>query len=564
MPRVHIERDAKLPGRLVFRLGGEIVGTLDVSGAGSQLENLQLRDFTQTHEDIDVLDIEVRHPREAKLSWDLWRHGIKKTKDRYGIGDVKLRLVELKPPYNQDPEIQLWPPLGYDLPAIDRPESLSDEEHARLAEERRVWREEGEKLSKSLKQLHSRLDSSYSDYEDAQSDSAVAVVSELLGDARYPMPDEWNQVSRTVFDAEVAFDHSDRGGSKRLMKKAERELAAINEKVAQFKRDRENGAARAVKVLRPVAAIGEQVAHMIPGPIGAGLSLAYEVVKGPPQSLEEAADRMAGAAGIGHQAGSPHMPNAPQRPTNPNEPTPTRPTEPTKPPQEPPPAATKPPQEPPAPTPAKPPPDDPPPTPRRQQQQQHQPVGVRVREPEGQPQRSTHNEQQGQRQQQQQQQQTKVGPMRTEDIAKRGYPLGFQSRGQFTQFGQAARGVLNRAGYNDAEVGMQGSAATGFRESDGSPFDSGRASDFDVAIVSPTLFAEAQSQGIQVRASGAVPHAADHTTFALTPDQAAALGVGDLALPKTWSPSGGRPVNVMVFASRAAAIAKQPHTIWAR
>jgi filamentous hemagglutinin len=124
--------------------------------------------------------------------------------------------------------------------------------------------------------------------------------------------------------------------------------------------------------------------------------------------------------------------------------------------------------------------------------------------------------------------------------------------------------VLRRAGYDDAEVGLQGSAVTGFRESDASPFDSGRVSDFDVAVVSPTLFAEANSQGIQVRASGAVPHAADHTTFALTPDQAAALGVGDLALPKTWRPFGDRRVNVMVFARRAAAIAKEPHTIWAR
>ena len=169
-----------------------------------------------------------------------------------------------------------------------------------------------------------------------------------------------------------------------------------------------------------------------------------------------------------------------------------------------------------------------------------------------------------QHQQQQQQQQAKAGPMRPDDIAARGYPLGFESRGQFKQFGEAARGVLRRAGYDDAEVGMQGSAVTGVRASDESPFDSGRVSDFDVAVVSPTLFAEAQSQGIDVRASGALPHAEDHTTFALTPDQAAALGVADLALPKTWRASGGRHVNVMVFASRAAAKAKQPHTIWTR
>jgi filamentous hemagglutinin len=111
---------------------------------------------------------------------------------------------------------------------------------------------------------------------------------------------------------------------------------------------------------------------------------------------------------------------------------------------------------------------------------------------------------------------------------------------------------------------MQGSAATGFRESDGSPFDAGRVSDFDVAVVSKTPFDEAKSQGIPVRASGAEPHGEDRTSFALTPDQAAALGVADLALPRTWPQAEGRNVNVMVFATREAAIAKEPNTIWAR
>lgn len=106
-----------------------------------------------------------------------------------GIGDVELRLVELRPPYRTDPEIQLWPPLPYELHAIDRLPPLSDEEYARRDAERRAWRVESEKLSQALQRLHSTLARSYAEYEDAQSASAIEVVSELVGDARYPMPD---------------------------------------------------------------------------------------------------------------------------------------------------------------------------------------------------------------------------------------------------------------------------------------------------------------------------------------------------------------------------------------
>lgn len=206
--------------------------------------------------------------------------------------------------------------------------------------------------------------------------------------------------------------------------------------------------------------------------------------------------------------------------------------------------------------------------PGQQQQARHQAnEQARLRQQQQRAEQRQQQEQQQSAQEHQQphqQQQATAGAMRTDEIAKRGYPLGFKSRGQFKQFGEAAKGTLRRAGYDDVEVGMQGSAVTGRRATDGSPFDSGRVSDFDVAVVSPKLFAEARSQGIAVRASGAAPHAEDHTTFALTPDQAAALGVGDLALTKTWSQGNGRAVNVMVFASRAAATAKETNTIWAR
>ncbi len=55
-------------------------------------------------------------------------------------------------------------------------------------------------------------------------------------------------------------------------------------------------------------------------------------------------------------------------------------------------------------------------------------------------------------QQQHQQQQAKAGAMRTDEIAKRGYPLGCKSRGHFKQFGDAAKVTLRKAGYDDGRL----------------------------------------------------------------------------------------------------------------
>ena len=182
---------------------------------------------------------------------------------------------------------------------------------------------------------------------------------------------------------------------------------------------------------------------MIPGPIGALLSLVYEGLKPPPRTPEEAADRLTAAEGIGHQASPPHLPGRPaapnepsslpkpSQPTSPSEPAP--PTSPAKPPSEPaPPPASRPPaSEPPAPVakppeeapppttaaqpaPAKPPQDVPPPTPRRQQQQQHQQVGVRIRrDDEPAVTAKPQNTQPDRREQQHQQQQGRTREART-------------------------------------------------------------------------------------------------------------------------------------------------------
>jgi hypothetical protein len=145
-----------------------------------------------------------------------------------------------------------------------------------------------------------------------------------------------------------------------------------------------------------------------------------------------------------------------------------------------------------------------------------------------------------------------AGPVPTTDeIRDRGYPMGFKSRGQFRQFGESVRGSLKRAGYPDADAGVQGSAASGRSAADGTLFDEGRISDVDLAVVQSALYQKAIELGIEVRAG--------HTRFALTAEQATQLGIGDL--PDKMSRIVGRPVNIMIFDSRRSVNAKDI-TIW--
>ena len=203
---------------------------------------------------------------------------------------------------------------------------------------------------------------------------------------------------------------------------------------------------------------------------------------------------------------------------------------------------------------------DPPAARPRQQQQQLQEPGQRQQPHTAQQEPPPAPAQNRQRQQQHQQQQTPPPPpppaakvWKPTEIAERGYPLGFKSRGQYDQFGEALEGSVAKAGYKNAEIGVQGSAVTGTSSSSKAGFDVGRTSDLDVAVVEPSMFARAEELGIPVRDG--------HTRFALTPEQAQALGIADIPA-KMSRLAGGRTVNLMVFTSRKAALFKEPHTFW--
>jgi hypothetical protein len=144
-------------------------------------------------------------------------------------------------------------------------------------------------------------------------------------------------------------------------------------------------------------------------------------------------------------------------------------------------------------------------------------------------------------------------PINADEIATQGHPLGFPSREQFTYFGWSGKANLSARGINDAEIGIQGSAVTGFSASGHGPFDAGRVSDIDAAVVSPTLLDRARKAGISIRDG--------HTKFAISPEQAKELGVPDLS-SRLSRFVGGRNVNIMIFESKAAANAKEAYTMW--
>jgi uncharacterized protein YukE len=117
-------------------------------------------------------------------------------------------------------------------------------------------------------------------------------------------------------------------------------------------------------------------------------------------------------------------------------------------------------------------------------------------------------------------------------------PLGFAGAEEFAAFGGRLRTGLADAGYPDAVPVLQGSAVTGVRYTTGEPFDVGRRSDFDVAVVDPALFARAQELGIGVRRN-------PPRTVPLTDAQLTRLGLRELV--DELSGPAGREVHFMVF-----------------
>ncbi|MGH1420110.1 MAG: hypothetical protein ACRBCJ_14740 [Hyphomicrobiaceae bacterium] len=122
-------------------------------------------------------------------------------------------------------------------------------------------------------------------------------------------------------------------------------------------------------------------------------------------------------------------------------------------------------------------------------------------------------------------------------------PLGFPNYRSYENFGTTLSNGLRNAGYRDVQLFMRGSSVTGVRFSNKKPFDSGpRPSDYDVAIVSPTMFARAVHLNVPLRG---------RKTRTEPLNQRALSRLGLLNLRKELQARVGRDVSFMIYTAAA-------------
>jgi hypothetical protein len=129
----------------------------------------------------------------------------------------------------------------------------------------------------------------------------------------------------------------------------------------------------------------------------------------------------------------------------------------------------------------------------------------------------------------------------------RTYPNGFNSQEEFISFGQDLKNSLAEAGYRDVEPVFAGSSVTGMSYRSGEPFDLGRTSDFDIAIISPSLMDEARELGIDLRSRGT-------RTGPLDREMLRELGLFEVFVE--FNERADRPVSFMIYESIEALSAR--------
>lgn len=128
-------------------------------------------------------------------------------------------------------------------------------------------------------------------------------------------------------------------------------------------------------------------------------------------------------------------------------------------------------------------------------------------------------------------------------------PRGFNTYESYVAFGQSMREGLRAAGYRDVEPMIRGSAVTGENFRTGVPFDVRRTSDYDVALVSPTLMQRAIELGIPVRGGGT-------RTEPIRGRRLEELGLANVR--DALREQEGRPVSFMIYSSRHAVMRRGP------
>ena len=144
---------------------------------------------------------------------------------------------------------------------------------------------------------------------------------------------------------------------------------------------------------------------------------------------------------------------------------------------------------------------------------------------------------------------------RIQVIERGNVPMGFRSRDEFEITGQRIGAASFTAGYRDIEIYLRGSAVTGYSYRKGRRFDGGRKpSDFDFAIVSPSMMRRAQEIGVPMRGGRN-----SRRSLVLNEEQMRELGLWNIreALREEFR----RPVNFMIYGSRTTIVRRGPFLV---
>ena len=146
--------------------------------------------------------------------------------------------------------------------------------------------------------------------------------------------------------------------------------------------------------------------------------------------------------------------------------------------------------------------------------------------------------------------QAQAAEARIQVLERGGVPLGFNSALEFSLTGQRIGAASASAGYRDVELYLRGSAVTGYSYREGRRFDEGaKPSDFDFAIVSPSMLRRAQEIGVRMMGRG-------KRSVVLNEDQMREFGIWNMR--RQLEEEYGRDVNFMIYGSRETIVRRGP------
>ena len=288
LPRLQVAPDPRSRSRLLLRYEGQIVGTVDVKGGGT--DKVVVRDRTQGQGGhITGLRIEILHDPAVKVEFDLWRRGWAGARIPHMLKDLKADVVPRKPPFPKDVETQLWPPLA-NLGPIQRPDPTPEEQEQ--------FRKEREATAKALQPQRVRLRNLRIELDYAEEvfrlhKASEGWIEELLTGG---VPGE-SLVSEAAILLQDSGDYLRLDlDAVRTLDKAEKKLAYAEKLMEDYRHKLIDRLETTLTVLEKTKKVGKITGSSIPGPVGRFFTLLYALAD-PPKTMEELADELQGAMG---------------------------------------------------------------------------------------------------------------------------------------------------------------------------------------------------------------------------------------------------------------------------